>query len=497
MIVVGVAVAAGYAARTLGRAIDLKAPPPIVLDDLPDSQEVSQPSVVEAPILYDLAPALSKLESAVPRNFGDIEARIQSENKRMRFAFAATRTPFDVIVDGLTVRISTVVQYQGRGWYKPVIGPEVSAACGTGEVARPRLRATLVARVSLTPEWQISTKTSITQLTPVTDQDRDRCKVTVFRFDVTERVVNATRGVLQKQLRTLDQNFAGADTRSRFESWWRKLQLPIRLSDSIYLTLNPTTAQLGKITANEQTLIANVRLGVKPQVVTGARPNDFTLMTPIPKLTFGATSGGGMDIMMEGNFTYPVATSLLRKALRGREVKQAGRTIRIKDVTLSGIGAGRVALGVDLSGDVTGRVYFAGQPIIDTATRQVAVPDLDYDIGSANLLVQGFDWLKGDDLRDLLRQRARLPDSAAVGKLIPLAERGMNRQLADGVVLRAQVDEARGLRVHATTHDVRVYALARGYAHLTITKDIPGPKKDSSAASTKKSRNPFRLPSTK
>ena len=180
---------------------------------------------------------------------------------------------------------------------------------------------------------------------------------------------------------------------------------------------------------------------------------------------------------------------------RGREVKQAGRTVRIKDVTLSGIGAGRVALGVDLSGDVTGRVYFAGRPVIDTATRQVAVPDLDYDIGSANLLVKGFDWLKGEDLRNLLRQRARLPDSAAVGKLIPLAERGMNRQLADGVVLRAQIDDARGLRVHATTHDVRVYALARGYAHLTITKDIPGPKKDSSA--TKKSRNPFRLPSTK
>ncbi len=496
VIVVVVVLAALYLVRVLRDPIDLQAPPPVVLADLPDSVAQPLPSVVEAPILYDLDPALEKLESAVPRSFGNIEERLPAEsNKRLNFAFAATRTPFDVVVDGQTVRISTVVEYQGRGWYKPIIGPEVSAACGTGEVSRPRLRATLVSRVSITPEWQVSTKTTITQLTPFTTEDRDRCKVTVFRFDVTERVVNATRGVLQKQLLTLDRNLAGVDTRSRFESWWRKLQTPIRLTDSIYLTLNPHGAQLGKVTANERTVIANVRLIVQPRVVTGTRPNDFTLMSPIPKLTFGETQGTGLDILMEGRFTYPVASSLLRKALRGREVKQAGRTMRITDVKLSGIGGGRVALGIDLGGDVTGRVYFSGKPVIDTVTRQVAVPDLEYDVGSASLLVKSLEWVGGQDLRDLLRARARLPDSSAVGMLIPLAERGMNRQLTDGVVLRAKIDEAQGLRVRATTHDLRVYALARGTAQLAITKELPIQKKDTAVA--KKTRNPFRLPTTK
>ncbi|MEP7345505.1 MAG: DUF4403 family protein [Gemmatimonadaceae bacterium] len=496
-IVVVAVLAAIYAALVLRDPIALQAPPPIVLEDLPDSVGPPAPSIVEAPILYDLSPALTKLETAVPLTFGNIEERMPSGgNKRLSFAFAASRTPFDVKIDGLTVRISTVVEYEGRGWYKPIIGPEVSAACGTGEVSRPRLRATLVARVSITPEWQIATKTTITQLEPFSTVDRDRCKVTIFRFDVTERVVNATRSVLEKQLVTLDENFAGVDTKARFESWWHKLQLPIRLTDSIYLTLNPKSAQLGKVVANERTLIANVRLIVQPRVVTGKRPNDFTLMSPIPKLTFGETEGEGMEVLLEGQFTYPVASSLLRKALRGREVKQGGRTARINDVKLTGIGAGRVALAIDLTGDVTGRVYFAGKPVIDTVTRQVTVPDLEYDVGSASLLVQGLTWLKGDDLRDLLRERARLPDSAAVGMLIPLAERGMNRQLTDGVVLRGKIEEARGLRVRATTRDLRVYALARGTAQLAITRDLPIQKKDSAVA-PKKKKNPFRLPSTK
>jgi hypothetical protein len=318
--------------------------------------------------------------------------------------------------------------------------------------------------------------------------------VTVFRIDVTERVVNATRQALETQLATLDKNMARVDTRSRFESWWRRLQLPIRLTDSIYLTLNPRGAQLGKVTNNERTLIANVGLLVQPQVITGPRPNDFAFIAPIPPLVFGEVPQMGLNVQLEGAFTYPVASSLLRKVLRGRELQQSGRTIRIADVALFGIGGGQVALLVDVRGGTSGRIYFTGTPTIDTATKQVVVPDLDYDVGSSNLLVRGLQWLKGEELRDFLRLRARLPDSSAVGALVPLAERGMNRQLADGVVLRAKISEARGLRAHATTKDLRVFALAKGSARLAISRDIGKPASDTTKHPPK---DPFKLPKQK
>ncbi|MBL0173050.1 MAG: hypothetical protein IPP90_20625 [Gemmatimonadaceae bacterium] len=40
-------------------------------------------------------------------------------NKRQAFAFAATRTPFDVAFDGTRLTLSTIVSYEGRGWYNP------------------------------------------------------------------------------------------------------------------------------------------------------------------------------------------------------------------------------------------------------------------------------------------------------------------------------------------------------------------------------------------
>ena len=58
-------------------------------------------SIVDAPISYALEPALTALEQAVPRRFGDFDKRLQIPgNKRQQVAFAATRTPFLVKFDG-------------------------------------------------------------------------------------------------------------------------------------------------------------------------------------------------------------------------------------------------------------------------------------------------------------------------------------------------------------------------------------------------------------
>ena len=64
VIVAVLVVAAIYGVQVLREPFDLESPPPIVLEDLPDSEAPLATSVVEAPILYDLAPALTKLEAA-------------------------------------------------------------------------------------------------------------------------------------------------------------------------------------------------------------------------------------------------------------------------------------------------------------------------------------------------------------------------------------------------------------------------------------------------
>ena len=460
-----------YLWRTLSSPILLDAPPPVVTTDSVGREPPLPPSIVEAPVTYDVSAAVDSFERAVPRNYGDIDNRLPvGDNPRAHFAFLVSRAPFRVHVDGLTISIASDIEYEARGWYRPVIGPELSAACGTGGVPRPRVRATIVSTARLTSDWQLRTQSRVAHLEPFSTDPRDRCRVTIFHIDITNRVIEATQRVLEQNLAKFDRAIADWNTRSRFEQLWRQLQRPIRLTDSVYLVINPFAAQLGSIGSEGNTVVAHLRLIASPRVLTGGYPNEFERMHPIPPLDKASGVGSGAHVLMDASFSYPVATVLLRRVLVGKKIEQSGRRVRIRDVEVFGVGGGRVALGVTLAGAVRGRLYFTGTPMLDRVNRQVYVPDLDYDVGSATLLVRGFEWLKGIDIRDFLRARARLPDSALVGRLRELAEHGMNRTLAPGVELSAQIQRAEGTDVLATTQEIRIRAVADADLKLAVSR---------------------------
>jgi len=460
-----------YVWRTVSSPLVLDAPAPRIGPDIAGPHETVPVSIVEAPVTYDLGTAVDSLEVAIPRTYGDIEERIPAgKSGRVTFAFAVSRSPFRVRVTGQTVTISATVDYEGRVWYRPVIGPELSASCGTGNEPRPRVRVTLLSTGRLTPNWELRTRTRLLRLEPYSDEARDRCRLTILRIDVTDRVVEATRQMIEKNLDEFDRRVAQWPVRARFVGAWRLLQRPIFLTDSVYLAINPSAARLGAIDAVGDTVIAHLRLVASPEVTTGPKPNGSLTLKPIPPLESVRHVGNGAHVVIGATFSYPVATSMLRKALVGRTIEQAGRRMRIRNVELSGVGGGRVALALILTGGVRGRLYFTGTPQVDPIHHQIHVPDLEYDVGTQQALVRGLGWLKGVDIRDFLRERARLPDSAVVGKLAVLAERGINRTLSPGVHLSGRIHHAEGTGAYATTRGIHVRAMADAELKLEIRK---------------------------
>jgi hypothetical protein len=467
-----VAAAIGFYVWTrISRPLVLDAPPPRVVTDAVDEMPGVPVSTIEALVTYNLGAAVDSLEAAVPRTYGDIEKRLPiASNTRASFGFTVSRSPFRVHVTGQTLSITADIEYQGRVWYRPPIGPELSAGCGVGDAPRPRVRVTLVSTGRLTPHWELRTSTRVLRLEPYSKELRDRCKLTVLRIDVTDRVIEATRNMLEKNLEKFDQSAAHWPVRERFVRLWALLQRPIRLTEGISLEIHPLSALLGSVGASGDTVMAQLGMIAAPRVVTRPQPDD---VRPLPLLQKGGYVGNGVHVTVEASVTYPVATAMLRRGLVGREIIEGRHRFQIRDVQLSGIGGGRVALGVTLAGDVRGRLYFTGTARIDSVHHQIHVPDLDYDVGTEQMLVEGFAWLKGVDIRDFLRDRARLPDSAVIGKLRGLAESGVNRTLAPGVTLSGRIHDARGTSVRATTQEIQLRAVADAEFKLAIDR---GPK---------------------
>ena len=430
-------------------------------------------SVVDAPISYAIAPALAALEHAVPRRFGDIDQRITSKDSpRQSVAYYATRTPFAVTFDGKRVTLTTVISYQGRGWYKPPLSGAVSAACGTSE-APPRLRVVIASDVELSPNWKIVTRTRVRSLTALTNTPRDQCRVTMFNIDVTNRVIEAITPEVAQRLPPLDRQIGRFDVRTPVEGYYNQLNQSFRIRDSLWFVIGPEAVRLGGLRLADTAVVADIRLFARPVMVTGPRPPQITITLP-PLTPATHVVGDSAHLLLEGFLGYNDASAALSAELVGRHVSRYGRRIAIRSVRVYPLGDGRVALALGVDGSVTGQAYFVGTPQIDTLTRMLSVPDLDFDVATANALVSGLAWLKKGDLVAELRQRARIPLAPLLDETRGKVESAINRQLADGVHLSGRVQTGRILDVSADPRWFVVRAEATGSLGLAIDREIPG-----------------------
>ncbi len=443
--------------------LDVDAPPPAMSADI-DTLPPLPTSTLDIPLTYDLSPVVEALERAVPKKFGNIAERRQLPNKRMHVAFEAVRAPFTVSLNGQTANLSAVINYQGKGWYDPPLAPEVSGSCGIDQ-DRPRARIQIATALRITPEWKLRGRTRVGSVTPYSTSLRDQCRVTVFNVDVTGRVIDAARSAVEGKRSMIDQKIASLDIRPRFENWWHLLQRPIPLADSVWLQINPSAVRMGESVGTRRTLVTALGFSASPRIVTGPRPSPVE--TPLPPL-HPAAVGDGLHILLDGVIGYDVATRLLQQQLRGKKIVRAGQTLEVSELRLFGIGGGKLALELRFKGAAQGRVYFVGTPRYDAGTNELFVPDLDYDVGSVNLLVSGLEWMKHDDVREFFRARARWPVGDVMQKGREQLAKGLNRDLAPGVRLTAEVNTVQGLAVNAQRRAILLRAQADANARLTV-----------------------------
>ena len=326
----------------------------------------------------------------------------------------------------------------------------------------------------LDPDWSLHPRSRVTAVEPATATERDLCRVTIVKYDVTPRVLDAVRTKLAGKAAVVDERLAQADVRQRVERWWGLLERPIRLRDDLWLEIHPADVRLGRLTTEDGALIVRLGLTANPRIVSGSRP--LRTPTPLPALAKVAASDAGaatgLRIRLDAELDYADATRLLAPKLVGRSFARADQRVTVENATLVGAPGGRVALVVRLGGTTKGEVRFAGRPVYDTTSGVLRVPDLDFDVVSTDAILEGLDWIKHGELRDTLRARAQWPAADLVDRARVKLQTALNRELATGVQLAAEVPTARVVAVLAGPTAVVLRAEATGDATLRVRREV-------------------------
>jgi hypothetical protein len=420
-------------------------------------------SYLDVPVRYDLGPAMHWLESEVPTTLGTLEERHEVPGKhRLHYAYTAERGPFSLRVNGRTAVLQADVRYRVHAWYNPPVLPEISAKCGDDD-DQPRARLTVATTVQLTSGWTLRPRTRAV-VTPLSRSDR--CKVTFLKVDVTDKVMDAAQEALQRKLAGLDARIAAFDLPGESRRLWDILGSPLKLTDSLWLVIHPSTVRIGMLRMRGDTLVTTLGLSANPRVIGGPRPD--AAPPPMPPPQDSTSRPPVLHLLTEGRVPYDVASSILTRELRGTIIKVARQRLVLDSLQLLGVGDGRVAVGLAVHGSVRGVLYAVGHPAYDTATARLYMPDLVYDVGTRDLMTGTLAWLAGGQIEDFLRTRVRIKLGPVLADGRDLLEQNLNRDLADGVHLGMDVSSGRVLGVRAAPHALLVRAVASGQGELVL-----------------------------
>jgi len=434
---------------------DLGAPPP-------SAPELSRFSV---PLEYDVTAVLRLVDQVVPTTFGSMDSvRTVNGDERKHYAFEATRGPFTAFATGREMHLRATFAYRARGYFKPRFAPTLSAGCGS-EKEQPRIVVELATPLSLTSDWHLVSHARLVTIRPATTEGRDRCDVGILHTDVTDRVIGAARSALVAKLPDIDRKVGTVDLTGRVTEWWRLLRRPIRLTDSVWLSLQPEQLRMGTVRGEARVLTVPVSLDARPRIVTGQEPS--ISLAPLPPLARDTVTDG-FRIQMDGVVDYATATRAVTSALAGRRFTRAGRTVAVESVTVLPASRGRLLLAIAFAGDASGRLQLVGTPRYQPAAGLVDVPDLDFDLDTDSKLVSGYAWLRSDELRATIRERARVPVQPALDKGRELLLSGLNRKLGDAVTMSATVDSVAVKGLYVTRDALVVRAEATGQARFTV-----------------------------
>ncbi|CAN5878514.1 hypothetical protein BH24GEM1_BH24GEM1_10290 [soil metagenome] len=425
---------------------------------------------MDGPVRYHLGPALAWLDSAIPPTMGDLEQRRQApDNDRLSYAFVLERNPFAMAVRGRSATLRTDVAYRARLWYDLPVLPEVGASCGL-EGDAPRVRLAVTMHVRLAPDWTLSPRTQAV-VEPLSKTDRDKCTITALGIDVTDDVVDAARTALQQKAGEAGVRLAAVDVPGQARRIWDVLQRPIRLTDSLWLTVNPSAVRLGVLELRKDTLLTTVGLSANPRVTGGARPAPGKRPLPPPKDSTARASA--LHLLTEARLPYDVASSILTRELRGTRIEVAGQRLTVDSLHLLGLGDGTIAVRLGVSGPVDGVLYAVGHPAYDTATSTLFMPDLRYDVGTRNALTGALAWLGGEAVERFLRTRVRLDLSPTLAEGRDLLRQNLNRELAKGVRLRSEIRDGDVRDVRAAPEALLVRAVVSGRSEIVVDALLP------------------------
>lgn len=422
-------------------------------------------SQIDIPIRVELKPVYEQIEKNVPQKLNSLgyPGWESNDNCLLRYKWNFWREKLAFAPKNNTLNITCIGYYQGHGEARPCcydLCPWVGAGCGINEPPR-QLQLGISSTVNITNDYKIISNTVVSKLLPV-----NRCYVTALNFDITDKIMGAAKGPIEKACKDFDNSMLKVNLRKEVENLWKMLYEPIPVDTFGFLSFNPSALQLSPITSTANTLQFSLGVTASPQF--SLKKEGLPTVGKLPNITPTTQKAEGFLVNLDTRLQYDALTKMVNNQVKGMRIDFGKKHINIIEVQLAGTGNQKLMIKVNFEGSSKGWIYLTGTPKFDTATKELTLPDLDFDLKTRNVLLKSAKWLFDGKLTNTFRQNARYSIADMLAVIKTNVEQQLNKAHGYGISTTGVVKTVTISNIYPAPGFIQVTALIQGNLDVKV-----------------------------
>lgn len=297
------------------------------------------------------------------------------------------------------------------------------------------------------------------------------CNITKLNLPV-EKLLNLpiVRDKVQGLVtQAITDNLRQLGLKSMLNRAWPQLNEPRELEKDVWLLLQPEGVGLADIKGTGRTVSTAISVLARPQIVTGPKP--VRPVPPMPQPQRLTTPADSFSLALRGDIGLETANTLLNQKLSGKPFEAGGRQVLIESIRLYGSGD-KAVLGLKLQQPIAAEVYLLGKPVLDVATNEMRLEDVEFELSTSSFLARSANWLLHGTFKEAIQENARFNFDKDLAETLK-DFRDYRQDLGYGMTLRVQVANVKPQGVYFTPTDLKALVLVDGRLALETAPGKP------------------------
>jgi hypothetical protein len=351
------------------------------VQDLP----VLQQSVINIPFTIYAKPFLARAEAAIPLEFtspGWPEFLGSGCDFRYKYRFVRSGFRFSCVNNKATLIMMGHYQLAGSRSvcaFGRQVSPWINGSCGFSPEPMRRVEISIRSALTFQPDYTLRSRSALEKIAAL-----DKCTVTLMNTDITGMVTDNIRSAVNSFAASFDQSVSSVNYSSLITKAAILVGKKLPLGSYGFIKINPAAVNVGDINYANDTMYLTAGFSCSPEI--SSDPDNGHTTTVLPPLS-RVLGQPGFIIHTNASYKYGFIDNLLTRFVKNKPFEVKGKNFIIQQVRVRGLENNKVEISLEFTGQKAGTLYLTGTPVLDTFSQVIQIPDLDYSLKSADIML--------------------------------------------------------------------------------------------------------------